>query len=75
MKQREIDQMSLMERAQAETPPFFSKLRNIALALAAISATVATSPIALPEIVMTIAGYLGVAAAAVGAVSQVTVKG
>ncbi|WP_290795839.1 hypothetical protein [Flavihumibacter sp. UBA7668] len=74
MKQHEIDQMSLMERAQAETPPFFVKLRNIALALAAVSATVVTSPIVLPPLVMTIAGYLGVAAAAIGAVSQITVK-
>ncbi len=75
MKQREIDELSLMERAQAETPPFFIKLRNIALSLAAISATIATSPVALPAIVVTIAGYLSVAAAAIGAISQVTVKG
>lgn len=75
MKQYEIDQMSLMERAQAETPPFFVKLRNIALALTAISASVVSAPIALPPLVMAIAGYLGVAAAAIGAVSQITVKG
>ncbi len=75
MKQKEIDQLSLVERAQAETPPFFIKLRNISLALAAISASVVSAPVALPAIVVTIAGYLSVAAAAVGAVSQITVKG
>lgn len=75
MKQYEIDQMSLMERAQAETPPFFVKLRNVALAMAALSASVATSTMPLPPLIMTIAGYLGVAAAAIGAVSQITVKG
>ncbi|KYP12956.1 hypothetical protein [Flavihumibacter sp. CACIAM 22H1] len=74
MKQYQIDQMSLLERAQAETPPFFVKLRNIALALAAVSASVATSPVDLPPLVLSIAGYLGVAAAAIGAVSQITVK-
>ena len=75
MKQKEIDQLSLVERAQAETPPFFIKLRNISLALASISASVVSAPVALPAIVVTIAGYLSVAAAAVGAVSQITVKG
>lgn len=31
MKQQEIDRLSLVGRANAETPPFFVKLRNIAI--------------------------------------------
>jgi hypothetical protein len=75
MKQHEIDSLSLSERAMAETPKFFVKLRNIGLVLAGISASLLASPIALPAIVSTIASYLGVAASVASAVSQVAVKG
>ncbi|WP_290796251.1 hypothetical protein [Flavihumibacter sp. UBA7668] len=75
MKQQEIDRLSIIGRANAETPSFFLKLRNIGLALAAVSAALLATPVALPAIVTTIAGYLGVAGAVASAVSQVTVKG
>lgn len=75
MKQQEIDRLSLVGRANAETPPFFVKLRNIGIALAAISAALLASPVALPAVVVTIASYLGVAATVASAVSQVAVKG
>ncbi len=75
MKQQHIDQLSLLERASADTPPFFLKLRNIGITLAAISAAILASPVALPAIVTTIASYLGVAATVASAVSQVAVKG
>lgn len=74
MKQSEIDKMSLVERATAQTPGFFVKLRNIGMALAAISAALLASPVTLPAIVTTIASYLGVAATVASAVSQVAVK-
>jgi hypothetical protein len=64
--------MNLLERAVSPTPPFFQKLRNIGLALAAISAAIMTFPVALPAIVTTIAGYLAVAGSVLGGVSQVT---
>lgn len=75
MKQAEIDRLNLFQRANAETPGFFLKLRNIGLALAAISGALLASPVALPAIVTTVASYLGVAAAVASAVSQITVKG
>jgi hypothetical protein len=65
--------MSIQERMQAPTPPFFQKLRNISIALAALSSVVLTTPIVLPAIVVKIAGYLAVASAAAGAVSQAVV--
>ncbi len=67
--------MNLIERAVAPTPTFFQKLRNIGLALAAISAAIMASPVALPTIVVTVAGYLAVAGSVLGAVSQITVPG
>ena len=65
---------SVMQRAQKPTPRFFKKLRNIGLTIAAISATILTAPVALPAIVIKVAGYLAVAGSVMGGVSQVTVK-
>jgi hypothetical protein len=64
--------MNLVERAVSPTPTFFQKLRNIGLLLAAISAAVVATPIALPAIIKTIAGYLAVAGTVLSGVSQVT---
>ncbi|MDP4129240.1 MAG: hypothetical protein Q8918_19795 [Bacteroidota bacterium] len=65
--------MNLIERAVSPTPTFFQKLRNIGLALAAVSAAIIASPVVLPTIVVTIAGYLAVAGTVLGAVSQITI--
>ena len=67
--------MNLIERAVSPTPTFFQKLRNIGLALAAMSAAIIASPVVLPTIVVTVAGYLAVAGTVLGAVSQVTIPG
>jgi hypothetical protein len=67
--------MNLLERAVSPTPTFFQKLRNIGLALAAISAAIMASPVALPSIIVTIAGYLAVAGTVLSGVSQITVAG
>jgi ABC-type xylose transport system permease subunit len=67
--------MNLVERAISPTPMFFQKLRNIGLALAAISAAIIASPVVLPTIVVTVAGYLAVAGTVLSAVSQVTIAG
>jgi hypothetical protein len=67
--------MNLVERAVSPTPTFFQKLRNIGLALAAISAAIIAAPVALPAIVVTIAGYLAVAGTVLSGVSQITVPG
>lgn len=62
--------MKLKERIDAPTPKFFRKVRNIGLVLAAISATLLTTPVALPLVVVKIAGYLAVAGSVASAVSQ-----
>ena len=62
--------MNLHERVQSPTPPFFKKLRTIGLVMAAISATILTAPVALPVVVVKVAGYLGVASMVASAVSQ-----
>ncbi len=64
----------LIERVQSPTPKFFKKLRNIGLVLATIATTVVAAPVALPAVVVKIAGYLAVAGGIAGAVSQTAVE-
>lgn len=66
--------MSIQERMQSPTPPFFAKLRNWGLILAAVSGALLTTPAALPAIVVKVAGYLAVAGTVAGAVSQAVVE-
>ena len=64
-----------MQRVQSPTPKFFKKLRNIGLLLATIATTVVAAPVALPAVVIKIAGYLAVVGGVAGAVSQTAVEG
>lgn len=66
--------MNLKERIEAPTPKFFKKVRNIGLILAAISATLLTTPVALPVVVIKVASYLAVAGSVASAVSQTTAE-
>ena len=66
--------MSIQERMQKPTPPFFAKLRNWGLILAAVSGAILTTPVALPAIVVKVASYLAVAGTVAGAVSQAVVE-
>ena len=64
----------MTERIKAPTPKFFKKVRNVGLVLAAISGTLLAAPIALPAVVMQVAGYLAVASSVASAVSQTAVE-
>ena len=64
--------MNLVKRAVSPTPGFFKRLRNIGLAIAAIGTAIATAPISLPAVIVSIGGYLAVAGGVIGAVSQIT---
>ena len=66
--------MTLQQRVQSPTPKFFKKVRAIGLALAAISGTLIAAPVALPAVVIKIAGYLAVAGGVATAVSQVATE-
>ena len=61
---------NIIKRLQGSTPKFFKTLRNIGVALAAVSAAVFASPLGLPTIITDIAGYLALAGSVMGAVSQ-----
>lgn len=65
--------MNVLDRAKAPTPKFFKVLRTIGLALLAVSGSIVAAPIALPTVVVTVAGYVAVAGGVLSAVSQITV--
>lgn len=65
--------MNLIERIKAPTPKFFRVLRNVGLALLAISGSVIAAPVVLPAVVVNIAGYAALAGGVISAISQVTV--
>lgn len=64
---------SYLQRCNAETPPFFKKLRTVGVIVAAAGTAVVTAPVALPALVMAIGGYLIVGGAVVSAVSQAAI--
>jgi hypothetical protein len=66
--------LTVAQRVQSPTPPFFKKLRTIGLALAAVGSTVVAVPIALPLLVTQLASYIAVAGGVLTAVSQATVE-
>ena len=66
--------MSVLERIGEPTPKFFRVLRTIGLSLVAAGGTIVAAPIAVPAIVLTIAGYLTVAGTVMTAVSQAAVE-
>ena len=65
--------MKIIERAKAPTPKFFKLLRTIGIAMLAVSGALLTAPVALPVVVVTVAGYTAVAGGVLSAVSQITV--
>lgn len=65
----------VMDRMKADTPPFFKKLRTVGLILAAVGTSVLASPIALPAVMSSVAGYLILGGSILTTVSQTVVEG
>src|SRR6187401_3119336 len=65
--------MNVMKRVKAPTPKFFKVLRSVGLVLLGISGSVIAAPVALPAVVVSVAGYMAVAGGVISAVSQMTV--
>jgi hypothetical protein len=66
--------MSVLDRMQKPTPKFFRVLRTIGLSLVAAGGALVAAPVAVPAIVLTIAGYITVAGTVMTAVSQTAVE-
>lgn len=64
---------TVVKRMKRKTPRFFKKIRNTGLTLAAVGTVILAAPVALPELVIKIGGYLALAGAVSSAVSQTAV--
>ena len=67
--------MNIVQRVKSPTPKFFKKVRNVGIVLATLATTIVAAPVALPAILVKIAGYLAVAGGVASAVSQTSVGG
>ena len=65
--------MNLLERYRKPTPRFFRILRTVGISLASAGAALLAAPVALPAVVLSLAGYAVVAGTVVTAVSQAVV--
>ena len=63
----------VIERIQEPTPKFFKTIRNLGLLLTAVSGVIATAPVSLPAVVITVSGYLAVAGGIASAISQTAI--
>ena len=64
----------IMNRLQQPTPPFFQKVRNIGLVIAAVGTSIIAAPVTLPLLLVNIGGYLVVAGGVMTTVGQAAVK-
>ena len=64
----------IINRMQKPTPAYFKKVSNIGLTMAAVSASILASPVALPVLVIKVASYLAVAGGVMTTISQSAVK-
>ncbi len=64
----------IFQRMQQPTPRFFRKIRNYGLLLTGISAVITTAPVALPAVLITIAGYTAIAGGIASAISQTAIQ-
>ncbi len=65
---------TVVNRMRKKTPTFFRKARNIGLSVMAVSAAILTAPVALPAVIIKLAGYAAVAGTVMSGVSQTAVK-
>lgn len=66
--------MNVVQRLKAPTPKFFKVLRTIGISLAVAGGTIIASPIAIPAIIVSVAGYVILAGSVITAVSQTAVE-
>lgn len=73
MHEKTANEMDIMERVKAPTPPFFQKLRTIGIVVGVVGGALATAPVSLPASVIALSGYLITAGTIITTISQITV--
>lgn len=70
---KKANEMSIVDRINAPTPPFFKKLRTIGIVVGIVGGALATAPVALPVAIVSLSGYLITAGSVLTAIASVTV--
>jgi hypothetical protein len=70
---KKANEMSVVDRLNAPTPPFFKKLRTIGIMVGVVGGAIAAAPVALPVAIVSLSGYLITAGSILTAVSSITV--
>ena len=68
-----MEGLSLKERWKAPTPKFWKKVQRIGILLTAVGTALATAPVSLPAIIVTVAGYAAFGGGLIATMSQLTV--
>lgn len=71
---KKANEMSIVDRINAPTPPFFKKLRTIGIVVGIVGGALATAPVALPVAIVSLSGYLITAGTIITTISQITVE-
>lgn len=66
--------MNILKRVKSPTPKFFKIIRAVGLVTAGLGSSFLASPVAMPDLITDIAGYLLVIGTAISVVSQATVQ-
>jgi uncharacterized membrane protein len=64
---------NLKERWQGKTPQFWKKVQRYAIVAGTIAGSIIAAPIALPTLVVAVAGYVATAGAVAATLSQLTI--
>jgi hypothetical protein len=70
---KKANEMSVVDRLNAPTPPFFKKLRTTGIMVGVVGGALAAAPVALPVAIVSLSGYLITAGSILTAVSSITV--
>lgn len=66
--------LNLIERVKAPTPKWFKIVRTIGITLTAIGGAILAAPVAVPTVIVTVAGYLALGGTIATAVAQTAIQ-
>lgn len=66
--------LNLIERVSAPTPKWFKIIRNIGITLTAVGGAIIAAPMALPAVLVTVAGYAILGGTVATAIAQTAMQ-
>ena len=66
--------LNLLERITSPTPKWFKIIRNVGITLTAVAGVIIASPVALPSVVVTVAGYVLLGGSVASAIAQTAMQ-